>query len=77
MGADGFLKRTHPAPSMLWRILYLQTCCRVKEEFAVLAIREAKQVVQATSESIKRLIADETQVPVILNEAQDRTLIGN
>src|SRR5258708_13756544 len=34
-------------------------------------------MVQATRQRVKRLVADASKVPVILDEAQDGTLVGN
>src|SRR5258706_15171350 len=48
----------------------------IEEEFVVeVGIKVVEQVVQRTCERVRCLIADSSQLPVILDEAQDRALI--
>ena len=50
----------------------------IKEQAVTVAgVTEVEHVVQATSQGVEGLIADTTQLPVVLDEAQDGGLVGD
>jgi hypothetical protein len=51
-------------------------CYGIKEQTVAICVSEMEHVIQGTCALVERLITDAAQAPVILDEAQDRTLVG-